>query len=202
MPRAVASLLAVALLGGAAVGLSACGEEDAQLLPGGTAREITANLDTVQSLADEGDCLGAESAALQVSEQVEALGGVDPKLKRALEEGAARLNEVVAGCEEELEAVPEETTTEPESSATDEEAEKEREEREKEVKEEEKEREKEERESEKEAETEEEPALPPQVEGEGKGTDEGEGGGPGNSGEGGAPSGGVSPSTPAEGEGG
>ena len=39
---------------------SACGGEDAKLLPGDTAREITANLDTVKQLADEGDCVGAE----------------------------------------------------------------------------------------------------------------------------------------------
>ena len=195
VPRAVASLLALALAGGATIGLSACGEEDAQLLPGGTAREITANLDTVQQLADEGDCIGAESAALQVSEQVEALGDVDPKLKQALREGATRLNEVVADCEEELETIPpDETTTETESDG-DEDDEKEREEREKEMEEAEKEKEKEEKESEKEAEREEEPSLPPQAEGEGNGVD-GEGSGPGSSGEGGAPSGGVSPSNP------
>jgi hypothetical protein len=199
MPRAVASLLALALAGAAAIALSACGEEDAQLLPGETAREITANLDSVQLLADEGDCVGAESAALQVSEQVEALGEVDPKLKQALEEGTARLNEVVAGCEEELEAIPDESTTETESATAEKDAEREDRERDKEIEEEEKEREKEERESEKEAEQEEEPPLPPQAEGEGKGLDNGEGTSPGNSGEG-SPSGGVSPSNPVEGD--
>jgi hypothetical protein len=200
MLRPLASLLTLALVGAAAIALSACGEEDAQLLPGGTAREITANLDTVQQLADEGDCAGSESAALQVGEQVEALDEVDPKLKQALQEGATRLNEVVAGCEEELEAVPDETTTEPEPSTGEKEAEREDEEREKELEEEEKEREKEEQESEKEAEQEEESPLPPQAEGDGKGLDDGEGNGPGNSGEGGAPSGGVSPGSPAAGE--
>ncbi|HET7574053.1 MAG TPA: hypothetical protein VFJ99_02955 [Solirubrobacterales bacterium] len=84
----------------AALALAACGGEDAKLLPGETAREITANLDTVKQLAGEGDCVGAESAVVQVSEQIEALEGVDPKLKRALEDGAARLEEVIAGCEE------------------------------------------------------------------------------------------------------
>jgi hypothetical protein len=202
MPRAVASLLVLALAGAATIALSACGEEDAQLLPGETAAEITANLDSVQQLADEGDCIGAESAALQVSEQVEGLGEVDPKLKQALREGTARLNEVVAGCEEELEAAPDEITTEPEPSPSKKEAEREDKEREKELKEEEKEQEKEEREGEEDAEAEEEPPLPPQAEGEGKGLDDGEGPGPGDSGEGGAPSGGVSPSSPAEGEGG
>jgi hypothetical protein len=92
----------LALLAGAliALGLSACGGEDAKLLPGETAREITANLDTVKQLAGEGDCVGAESAVQQVGEQIEALEGVDPKLKRALEQGAGRLEEVIASCEE------------------------------------------------------------------------------------------------------
>jgi hypothetical protein len=93
-------LLALALSAVAALSLVACGGEDAKLLPGETAREITANLDTVQQLAGEGDCVGAESAAQQVGEQIEALEGVDPKLKRALEGGAARLEEVIAECEE------------------------------------------------------------------------------------------------------
>jgi outer membrane biosynthesis protein TonB len=199
VPHAVASPLALALVAAAAILLGACGEEDAQLLPGGTAREITANLDTVQLLADEGDCVGAESAALQVSEQVEALGEVDPELKQALREGAARLNEVVAGCEEEVAVLPDETTTESEPG-DDEEAEREEKEQEKEEEKEEKEREKEERESEKEAERDEETPLPPQAEGEGKGLDDGDDSGPGNSGEGGAPSGGVSPSSPVEGD--
>lgn len=91
---AVALSLAVGLF------LASCGGGDAKLLPGSTARDITANLNTVQQLSDEGDCLGAESAARQVDEQVETIAGVDPKLKRALEEGAARLNEVVAACDE------------------------------------------------------------------------------------------------------
>jgi hypothetical protein len=99
MPRLPASLLALAL-GTTVLALASCGGKDARLLPGETAREITANLDTVQQLSDEGDCAGAESAAQQVGEQIEALEGVDAKLKRALEEGASRLNEVIAGCEE------------------------------------------------------------------------------------------------------
>ena len=91
----VASLSALAV-----AALSACGGEDAKLLPGDTAREITANLDSVKQLTDEGDCVGAESAAAQVGEQIEALGGVDRKLKEALDKGAERLNEVVDECEE------------------------------------------------------------------------------------------------------
>lgn len=193
--RPVVSLLVLGLTSVAAVALAACGEEDAQLLPGETAREITANLDTVKQLADEGDCVGAESAALQVSEQVEALGDVDERLQRALQEGAGRLSEVVAGCEEETEAVtPEEIEPETETTPADEDEEKEREKQEREEeKEEEKERREEERE-EKETPT----PVPPQSEGEDDGSDEDDdGSGPGgNEGEG-APSGGVSPGAPA-----
>jgi hypothetical protein len=97
MPRLSVLLLAPGLAA-AAISLASCGGEAAKLLPGETAREITANLDTVKQLADEGDCVGAESAAGQVSEQIEELSGIDAKLKRALEEGAARLNEVIASC--------------------------------------------------------------------------------------------------------
>ena len=98
--RPLLSSLALSAAAPIALGLTACGGEDAKLLPGETAREITANLDTVKQLAGEGDCVGAESAAQQVGEQIEALEGVDPKLKRALEQGAGRLEEVIASCEE------------------------------------------------------------------------------------------------------
>jgi hypothetical protein len=129
MPRPVAALLALAIAAAPAAVLAGCGEEDAELLPGGTASEINANLDTVKRLSEEEDCAGAESAARQVSEQVEALGGIDPKLKRALEDGAARLNEVVDRCEEE----PEETEeTEAPSEEEEELSEDEQKEREKE----------------------------------------------------------------------
>jgi outer membrane biosynthesis protein TonB len=100
MARLSASLVALALLALAALGLSACGDSSPDLLPGGTASEITSNLDQVKELATAGDCVGAEDAAQAVSSQIEELGGVDKKLKQALREGATRLNEVVAGCEE------------------------------------------------------------------------------------------------------
>lgn len=165
MPRVPLPLLAIGLTVTAALALVACGGEDAKLLPGETAREITANLDTVQQLSDEGDCLGAESAAQQVGEQIEALEGVDVKLKRALEEGAARLEEVIATCEESTtEAIaPAEIPTEPEED--EEKAPKEKPGKEKEEK----------------PKAEEEPApegpksLPPQAKGEGKGLEKGNG---------------------------
>lgn len=191
MPRFPLPLLAVGFTAAAAFALVACGGEDAKLLPGETAREITANLDTVQQLSDEGDCLGAESAAQQVGEQIEALKGVDPKLKGALEEGAVRLEEVIASCEESTtEAIaPAEIPTEPEED--EEKAPKEKPDKEKEVKPKEEE----------EAGSESPPALPPQAKGEGKGLENGHGP-PAEAEEEGSEegsSGGVGPGTPAEG---
>ncbi len=101
MGRLTASLLALALGAAATLCLLACGGGGgADLLPGATASEINSNLDQVERLAGEGDCVGAQDAAAAVSGQIEALGGVDKRLKQALREGATRLNEVVAGCEE------------------------------------------------------------------------------------------------------
>jgi hypothetical protein len=100
MGRLTASLIALALAAALATGLSACGGAGSDLLPGTTASEINSNLDEVRQLVSEGDCVGAGDAAGAVSSQVEELGGVDAKLKAALSEGATRLNEVVAGCEE------------------------------------------------------------------------------------------------------
>jgi hypothetical protein len=99
-------LLALTLGLAAALGLASCGDSGgADLLPGATASEISSNLKEVRRLADEEECVGAQDAALEVSDQIDALGGVDQKLKTALREGAARLNEVVAACDE---AEPEE----------------------------------------------------------------------------------------------
>lgn len=194
MPRMPRSPLAFALAAVAALALVACGEEDAELLPGETAREITANLDTVKQLADEGDCVGAESAVEQVGEQVEAVQGVDPKLKRALEEGSARLEEVIAECEEaELEAIePAIVPTQPED-----EEEEEKEPREKGGKG------KQPQAGEGPDTPSASPELPPQANGEGKGLEDDDGEPPPSEEEGGGeePSGGISPSAPAgEGE--
>lgn len=165
MPRHPLPLLAIGFTATAALALGACGGEDAKLLPGETAREITANLDTVQQLSDEGDCLGAESAAQQVGEQIEALEGVDVKLKRALEEGAVRLEEVIASCEESTtEAIaPAEIPAEAEED--EEKAPKEKSGKEKEEK----------PKDEEEAASESPPSLPPQAKGEGKGLENGQG---------------------------
>lgn len=96
------SMIALVLGAAAALGLASCGGgEDAKLLPGNTAAEITENLDRVKQYAEEGECVGAEDAVAEVNAQVEGLTGVDPKLVEALERGATRLSEVVASCQEE-----------------------------------------------------------------------------------------------------
>jgi len=101
MARLSALLLAIALGALSALALVSCGGSDANLLPGTTADEIEANLDAVEQLAAGGDCFGAEDAVAQVAAEVEELEGVDGKLKRALENGTAKLSEVVGECEEE-----------------------------------------------------------------------------------------------------
>jgi hypothetical protein len=104
------SALMLALLFGAAsaVALSSCGGgSDAKLLPGATASQIESNLEEVRQLAGGGDCVGAEDAVGAVSAEVEELNGVATKLKTALQEGTARLEEVVGRCEEESEEAAE-----------------------------------------------------------------------------------------------
>ncbi len=186
MGRLSAAPIALVLVAAAALGLVACGgSSDADLLPGSTASEINANLDQVEQLANEGDCAGAAEAAAAVSSQVETLGGVDAELKQALGEGAARLNEVVAGCEE--------TTTEEEtlpSIAPAEEPEEEAEEEKPEKQEKKEEPE----------ETTTAPTLPPQAEGKAKGQEKQEEEAPPVEPDGGTPSGGVGPGEPAEGD--
>lgn len=197
MPRPLASLLVLGLGATTALGFAACGEEDARLLNGETAREIVANLDTVELLADEGDCVGAESAAEQVSEQIAALEGVEPELKQALERGATRLNEVIVECEEE----PIEAIEPAEIPAEDEGEEDEERPGNKEEKDEKGDEDDDEGPSEAETDpdTPTSPSLPPQANGEAKGHEkdgEEDGGEPGG---GEAPSGGVGPGSPAGG---
>jgi outer membrane biosynthesis protein TonB len=182
-------LLAFSLAAAATLGLAACGSSDsADLLPGSTASEITANLDQVKELATAGDCVGAEDAAQAVSTQIEELGGVDAKLKQALREGAVRLNEVVASCEE---AEPEEETVPAIDEAEEPEATK-KEKPEKPVKPEKPEKEAEE------APEETTKELPPQAEGEAKGHEKQEEEPVEETG-GGTAAGGVGPGAPAEG---
>jgi septal ring-binding cell division protein DamX len=178
-PAAFAFALALGAI--AAVALASCGGgKDAKLLPGTTAREISENLDSVKQFVSEGECVGAENAAQEVSNQVEALGGVDAKLKQALQRGAERLDEVVASCQEaEVEAVApadEAPSTEEEDELPPGLEKKEGKEREKEEKAFEKEAQKQEKQEEKEAPpvtptppAETQPAEPPQSEAGGTG---------------------------------
>lgn len=85
----------------ASLTLSACGGgASPKLLPGATASQLNAHLDEVRSLAGEGNCIGAENAANLVREEIEALEGVDARLKQALVQGAEQLETVVQSCEE------------------------------------------------------------------------------------------------------
>jgi outer membrane biosynthesis protein TonB len=192
MGRLSAALLALLLAAVAALGLAACGGSDADLLPGDTASEITSNLDQVRNLVAEEECEGAADAAQEVSAQVDALGGVDEKLKQALQKGATRLNEVVAECEEAPEEETEpavETAVEPED-----------EEEEKKEKPEKDEKEKPEKDGEEEAEEAETPTPPSQAEGKAKGQ-EPEQTSPPETEAGGTSAGGVSAGAPVEGPG-
>ena len=189
MARLSALLFAFLLGVTGAVGLASCGGGcDADLLPGTTAEQIESNLDQVEELAAEEDCIGAEDAVAAVTAEVEELEGVDLKLKAALQEGTAKLSEVVSRCEEEAE---EETEPSPEPDV---EAEVEDEKKPK--------KEKPEKEDKEPAEPKEEtgegegPELPPQSNGKG----EEKGGGPETEPEGEEtpPSGGVGPSVGVE----
>ena len=192
MGRLTASLLAFSLAALLAVALSACGGSDAELLPDRTASEIESNLDEVARLAAEDECIGAADAARQVSSDIDALGGVDAKLKQALSEGASRLNELVANCEEEP-AEEEVEAFEPEEELESAEKAEKPKKAEKEEKPEKAEKEEAETEApEEEAST----SPPPQESGKGKGLEEGQSPPEG----GGSPSGGVGPGTPVEGE--
>jgi outer membrane biosynthesis protein TonB len=118
MGRLSALLLALLLGGASAVALASCGGgSDAKLLPGTTAEQIESNLDQVEQLAAEEDCIGAEDAVAEVAAEVEELN-VAAKLKAALQEGTAKLSEVVGRCEEE--ATTEETEPAPETTVEEE----------------------------------------------------------------------------------
>lgn len=193
MARLSPLLIAFALGLASAAALASCGGgSDAELLPGTTADQIEANLDQVDELAANGDCIGAEDAVAEVAAEVEDLEGVDLKLKAALQEGTGRLSEVVSRCEEE----PAEEETEP-TTETDVGAEEEAEKQKKPKKEK---PEKEAPEPKEESSEGEGPNLPPQSNGEGE--EKGKGGGQGSDeaeGEEETPSsGGVGPSVGVE----
>lgn len=94
----VLAAIAVGLL------LAACGGGGGDaLLPGTTADQINSNLDQVRVSFEEGDCEGAEDGVANVSTEVEELGKVDARLKKALRQGAAKLSKVVSTCRAEEE---------------------------------------------------------------------------------------------------
>jgi hypothetical protein len=192
----LSALFLTFLLGAAsAVALVSCGSgSGAELLPGTTAEEIEANLDRIDQLAAEGDCIGAEDAVAEVTAEVEELRGVDLKLKAALEEGTAQLSAVVGRCEEETTSEATEPTLEStvEADELEEEAKKPK-------KDKKAEKEEEAAEQEEEAAEDEGPDLPPPS--NGKGEEKGNGGGepPAESEpEETPPSGGVGPSVGVE----
>lgn len=187
-----AAAIVFALAATAALVLSACGSGGGdELLPGSTASQITANLDQVERLVGEGECIGAENSAAEIATQVQQLQGVDRKLKAALAEGAARLTEEVeVDCQQaEEEGLGEE---EPGLEAAEEaEAAKPKHEKPAKPPKEEKEGPGEEAEG---------PTLPPQANGKGEENGQGEGPPVEPPAETGPPSGGVGPGVPAEGE--
>ncbi len=163
----VSALLPALVLGGAcALALASCGGGNAKLLPGAKASQIEANLDQVKQLVASGDCIGAENAVAAVAAEVEELNEVAAKLKAALQEGTAKLSEVVGRCEEE--GAEEEAEPAQEGGVEAEELEqKEREAEEKAQEKVEKQQQKEEEKAE--VPEKEEGQLPPQAEGKGKG---------------------------------
>jgi hypothetical protein len=110
-----ASLLLAAL----AVGLllaSCGGGGKGELLPGTTADQITSNLDLVRESVNEENCEKAEDAVATVSTEVDELKKVDKKLKAALEQGAAKLSEVVSSsCGQAAEEAEQKQVTEEEA---------------------------------------------------------------------------------------
>jgi flagellar biosynthesis GTPase FlhF len=174
MGRFSALMLALILGSAGAVVLASCGGgSDAKLLPGTTASQIESNLDQVKALVESGDCVGAEDAVAEVSAEVEEVN-VAAKLKGALQEGTAKLSEVVGRCEEEAG----EEETEPSAAADVEAEELESEQLEAEEKAEkaqekaEKQEQKEEKEKPAPEVEESEGTLPPQAEGKAKGHEE------------------------------
>lgn len=191
MTRLIVPIVALGLGLAAAFALVSCGDDDAELLPGDTAEQIVDNLDTVEMLAAEGDCEGAQRAAAEVSGQVDTLSGVDRELIQALRRGTDRLETVVAGCEET-------TTTETTETEATVPTESDEDERTRSSKEDDRGAEKRQEQAREEADEDENegrppvtpPAVPP---GQGEGDDDN--GAPAE-----PPSGGVEPNTPASGQ--
>lgn len=120
MFRASKTALSLILVLAAGTIVTACGEDRSHLFPADDVQEISANIDTVQRLVDEGQCFEALKATDAVQDQAEALPStVDPKLKRSLIDGVVTLTiRVGRQCEEDPssgttgDTEPDETDTE------------------------------------------------------------------------------------------
>jgi hypothetical protein len=98
MARIALPFLALLLGAACAVALVSCGgsSSDQGLLPGDSASQILANLNSVEASANSGDCATAADQVGTVAEQVDSLGSdVDPQLKKALQIGVHRLETLV-----------------------------------------------------------------------------------------------------------
>jgi hypothetical protein len=118
-PLALAVVAAAALAG---AGLSACGD-DSELLPGGRAAALQAELDRVAAGVSSGDCAAAEQALSRVQGQLVNLPrSTDAELRERLEDGVNNLRaRVPAACQAgEQPSTRQQDQTETETQGTDE----------------------------------------------------------------------------------
>jgi hypothetical protein len=119
LSRLAVPTLALALGAALALALVSCGSRDTKgLLPGDTASQIVSNLNQVEQDAGAGSCTSAADEVATVQDQIQSLpASVDSRLRARLEDGAARLADVVnspGACE--TTAVSTSTSTSTESS--------------------------------------------------------------------------------------
>jgi hypothetical protein len=101
--RAFASALAAVC----AVGLPACGSDDEGTIPQENGQAMLAQLDDVEQAVEAQDCDTARSAAVGLTDQVDALpADVDPELRDALVEAS---NQLVALTQDPEQCTPVET---------------------------------------------------------------------------------------------
>ncbi len=97
-PRARRAAAGVALsLSGIVVAAAGCGEDEGRPIPTRTAREIVAGLDEVERRVDARDCNDVRDDSLPaVRKEIEGLpANVDADVRRTLEDGLGRLDELV-----------------------------------------------------------------------------------------------------------
>ena len=89
----------LALIVSAGIALAGCGDDGpdkSRLLSRSTAADLRSTLNSVERLADEGDCDQAKAQATALQQQIASLRRIDPKLRASLEAGAARLQTLVS----------------------------------------------------------------------------------------------------------